>query len=351
MIIPYRILVLFSLIHLLCACDPLAKPESLMDEYVKRLANVLDVEPVYSELIDIERIPRPRDRRLSIPEHDINMLDFLSLYGCELQFVVGEKNSILGRVMQPLNSLRYELQFIDAAQQCLVEIDSESLRRKLTQVIELKKQYLPRVIWNATWGTEEMAQLMSLSSGLYDPEKSQYEISSYNQDIVYVNKRVQQLLQGQYEQDLEYMGEIQQRWQYGSRAGQLHNSARLLISRLDDGTNILKQRIDENPLCLQGRPNNQAKILESMFFKVYIEKVQPYMSAVNSGADQLFQPLARLAKIQTEVMPQTFNDYYQETLNLNNQENIWALYQQRIKEHTEAWQDLLEQCGLRPTPD
>jgi len=243
------------------------------------------------------------------------------------------------------------LQFIDAAQQCLVEIDSESLRRKLTQVIELKKQYLPRVIWNATWGTEEMAQLMSLSSGLYDPEKSQYEISSYNQDIVYVNKRVQQLLQGQYEQDLEYMGEIQQRWQYGSRAGQLHNSARLLISRLDDGTNILKQRIDENPLCLQGRPNNQAKILESMFFKVYIEKVQPYMSAVNSGADQLFQPLARLAKIQTEVMPQTFNDYYQETLNLNNQENIWALYQQRIKEHTEAWQDLLEQCGLRPTPD
>ena len=62
-----------------------------MDEYVKRLANVLDVEPVYSELTDIERIPRPRDRRLSIPEHDINMLDFLSLYGCELQFVVGEK--------------------------------------------------------------------------------------------------------------------------------------------------------------------------------------------------------------------------------------------------------------------
>jgi hypothetical protein len=50
-------------------------------------------------------------------------------------------------------------------------------------------------------------------------------------------------------------------------------------------------------------------------------------------------------------MPQTFNDYYQQTLNLNNQENIWALYQQRIKEHTEAWQDLLEQCGLRPTPD
>ena len=221
----------------------------------------------------------------------------------------------------------------------------------MAQVIEIKKQYLPRVIWNATWGTEEIAQLMSLSSGLYDPEKSQYEISSYSQDIVYVNKRVQQLLQGEYEQDLEYMGEIQQRWQYGSRAGQLQNSARLLISRLDDGTQILKQRIEQKPLCVQGKPNTQAKILESMFFKVYIEKVQPYMSAVNSGADQLFQPLARLAQLQKEVMPQTFNAYYQQTLNVDNKQNIWTLYQQRIKEHTEAWQDLLEQCGLRPTPD
>ncbi|WP_292400719.1 MULTISPECIES: DUF3080 family protein [unclassified Methylophaga] len=349
--IPSRILVLFSLVLLLGACDPLAKPETMMDEYVKRLANVLDVEPVYSDLIDIERIPRPRERRLSIPEHDINMLDFLSLYGCELQFVVGEKNSILGRVMQPLNNLRYELRFIEASQQCLVEIKSDSLRTKLAQVIEIKKQYLPRVIWNATWGTDEIAQLMSLSSGLYDPEQSQYEISSYSQDIVYVNKRVQRLLQGQYEQDLEYMGEIQQRWQYGSRAGQLQNSARLLISRLDDGTQILKQRIEQKPLCVQGRLNTQAKILESMFFKVYIEKVQPYMSAVNSGADQLFQPLARLAQMQKEVMPQTFNAYYQQTLNVDNKQNIWTLYQQRIKEHTEAWQDLLEQCGLRPTPD
>ncbi|HCO00087.1 MAG TPA: DUF3080 domain-containing protein, partial [Methylophaga sp.] len=64
--IPSRILVLFSLVLLLGACDPLAKPETMMDEYVKRLANVLDVEPVYSDLIDIERIPRPRERRLSI---------------------------------------------------------------------------------------------------------------------------------------------------------------------------------------------------------------------------------------------------------------------------------------------
>lgn len=216
-----------------------------MDEYVKRLANVLDVEPNYSELVAIERIPRSRERTLSIAETDINMLDFLKLYGCELQFVVGEKNAILGRVMQPLNSLRYELRFIEAARTCLAEIDNEQLRQKVVVAIETKQQNLPRVIWNATWGTDEIAQLTSLSNGLYQPEQSQHEISQYGNDIQYLNDVIGKLQSGDYSVDLTYLGNIQQSWQYGSRAGQLHNSARLLITRLDDATQILQQRIHQ----------------------------------------------------------------------------------------------------------
>lgn len=319
-----------------------------MDEYVKRLANVLDVEPNYSELVAIERIPRPRDRSLSIAETDINMLDFLKLYGCELQFVVGEKNAILGRVMQPLNGLRYELRFIEAAKACLPEIDNEQLRQKVIIAIETKQQNLPKVIWNATWGTEEIAQLMSLSNGLYQPAKSQHAMSQYGNDIQYLNNAIEKLQSGDYSIDLTYVGNIQQSWQYGSRAGQLHNSARLLITRLDDATQILQQRVQQQPLCSQGKPNNQARVLESMFFSVYIAKVQPYMASVNRAALQLFEPLSALARIQQQVMPESFRPYYSQSLNWDDESGLWALYQQRVREHTEAWQDLLEQCGLRP---
>lgn len=346
----YRIIFFLKLLFMLSACDPLAKPDSLMDEYVKRLGHVLEVEPNYSELIAIERIPRPRDRTLSIPESDLNLFDFLKLYGCELQFVVGEKNSIMGRVMQPLNLLRYELRFIEAARQCLPEIDNETLKHKVVDAIQIKQQNLPLFIWNATWGTDEIAQLMSLSNGLYQPEQSQHEISTYSNDINYLTEVVRKLQEGDYSQELMYLGEVQQRWQYGSRAGQLHNSGRLLVSRLEDATEILKQRIHKKPLCLQGKPNNQARVLESMFFSVYIARVQPYMASVNRGAEQLFEPLAELAQIQRDVMPDTFQAYYQNMLSLRNQNSIWGLYQQRVKEHTEAWQDLLEQCGLRPEP-
>ncbi|WP_247869933.1 DUF3080 family protein [Methylophaga sp. SB9B] len=344
----YRITVLVYLMLLLSACDPLAKPDTLMDEYVKRLANVLDVEPNYSELVAIERIPRSRERTLSIAETDINMLDFLKLYGCELQFVVGEKNAILGRVMQPLNSLRYELRFIEAARTCLAEIDNEQLRQKVVVAIETKQQNLPRVIWNATWGTDEIAQLTSLSNGLYQPEQSQHEISQYGNDIQYLNDVIGKLQSGDYSVDLTYLGNIQQSWQYGSRAGQLHNSARLLITRLDDATQILQQRIHQQPLCSQSKPNKQARVVESMFYSVYIGKVQPYMASVNRAAGQLFEPLSELAQLQQHVMPESFKPYYSLSLNWDDETGLWALYQQRVREHTEAWQDLLEQCGLRP---
>lgn len=319
-----------------------------MDEYVKRLANVLDVDPIYSEMIGIERIPRSRDRTLSVSESDINMLDFLKLYGCELQFVVGEKNAILGRVMQPLNSLRYELRFIESARTCLPEIDNDSLKQKVVNAIETKQQNLPKVIWNATWGTDEIAQFMSLSNGLYQPENSQHEISQYGNDVQYLNEIIEKIQTGDYSVDLSYVGNIQQSWQYGSRAGQLQNSARLLVTRLDDATQIIQQRVNQQPLCPQGKTNNQARVLESMFFSVYIAKVQPYMANVNRAALQLFEPLSELARLQQLVMPESFQVYYSQSLDPTTETSLWGLYQQRVKEHTEAWQDLLEQCGLRP---
>ena len=87
-----------------------------------------------------------------------------------------------------------------------------------------------------------------------------------------------------------------------------------------------------------------------MFFSVYIAKVQPYMANVDRSAEQLFEPLAELAMKQRQVMPDTFRTYFNQSLEWNNEKSLWGRYQQRVKEHTEAWQELLEQCGLRPQP-
>src|SRR5690606_22489725 len=100
------------------------------------------------------------------PESEISMIDFLALFGCELQMVIGERTSGLGRVMHPGTRLEYEVRFLETATVCLQTLDNKTRRSKLQQAIAAKEAGLSRVIWNATWGTREIEQLFSRSQGL-----------------------------------------------------------------------------------------------------------------------------------------------------------------------------------------
>ncbi|MGO1233905.1 MAG: DUF3080 family protein, partial [Marinobacter sp.] len=152
----------------LVGCDSFSDAEPMMSEYLERLGRVLETSPAEVQALPAARpLPRRRERLLEMPELELGMLDFLSLYRCELQYVVGEKNSVMGRVMQPINRLRYEIRFIRAAEDCLPEIRDKELRGTLQDAVESKRDSLPRALWNATWGTEEIERLVTLSKGYF----------------------------------------------------------------------------------------------------------------------------------------------------------------------------------------
>lgn len=343
-----RLLVLVPMALLLSGCNPFSSAEPMMDEYVDRVARVLELDPELSELPPASNLPRRRDRQLPMPELDMGMLDFLSLYGCELQYVIGEKNSVMGKVMQPLNRLRYELRFIEAGTDCLPDITREGVKESLEEAIVSKKETLPVVLWNATWGVEEMESLFTLAKGDYPVAPEGNPVSDLALDASQLNETAEQLLNGDLSPSLEFVGAVQQRWQAEYRAGQLINSARLLVARLEDASALLEQRIDGQPLCLDGKPNNQSDIVQNMFSSVYIEKIQPYMSDVRQARNQLIGPLDRLATMQDEVMPPAFEEWYQYHLADEGSDSLWGRLDRVMAEHTRLWQTLLEQCGLRP---
>ncbi|TYC53312.1 DUF3080 domain-containing protein [Marinobacter sp. BW6] len=333
---------------LLAGCDPFSDARPMMDEYVERVARVLETDPEFSEIPSASQLPRRRDRVLTMPELDMGMLDFLSLYGCELQYVVGERNSVMGRVMQPLNRLRYEIRFIEAARDCLPEIEDEEFAEELTGAIDSKLESLPIAIWNATWGVEEIEKLFTLAKGYYPVAPEGNPVSDLALDIDSLNAAVARLYSEDLAVSLDFAGDVHQRWQAEYRAGQLINSALLLTARLQDGTKLLRQRIDGRPLCLDGKPNNQSDIVQNMFFSVYIEKIQPYMSAVTQGRVALIEPFERLAAVQQEVMPESFTGWYDRHLAQSAEASLWRELDVAMMAHTRAWQDLLGQCGLRP---
>ncbi|MEQ9547277.1 MAG: DUF3080 family protein [Marinobacter sp.] len=320
----------------------------MMDEYVERVARVLDGEVSLSELPEIQRMPRRRDRRLDMPELELGMLDFLSLYGCQLQYVVGERNSVMGKVMDPLNRLRYELRFIQAARDCLPDIDREKLKESVDQAIDSKLESLPVAVWNATWATEEVETLFTLSKGYFPVAAESNPVSDLSTDVNRLNSTVRSLLDGQLDQSLDYLGEVHQRWQAEYRAGQLLNSARLLVARLDDATVLIRSRLGDRPLCINGKPNNQSNIVQTMFFSVYIERIQPYLSDVRSARDDLIRPLATLSEMQAEVRPESFQAWSRQYLGTTGSNGLWQDLDRAMAEHTKSWQQLLEQCGMRP---
>ncbi len=336
------------LASLLAGCNPFSDARPMMDEYVERVARVLETDPALSGIDAASQLPRRRDRVLTMPDLDMGMLDFLSLYGCQLQYVVGEKNSVMGRVMQPLNRLRYEIRFIEAARECLPEIEDETLSEELGEAIESKRESLPIAIWNATWGVEEVEKLFTLAKGDYPVSSEGNPISDLARDVGRLNATVSRLLSNDLSVSLDFAGAVQQRWQAEHRAGQLINSALLLTARLKDGTALLRQRIEGRPLCLDGKPNNQSDILQNMFFSVYIGKVQPYMSELARARTELIVPFEQLAKMQADVMPENFRTWYQRHLSQGSQPSLWRQLDVAMMNHTRAWQDLLEQCGLRP---
>lgn len=332
---------------LLVGCNPFSGARSMMDEYVERVGRVLDAKPEFSEIPAAKIIPRRRNRVLPMPDLELGMLDFLSLYGCELQYVVGEKNSVMGKVMQPLNRLRYEVRFIRAAGECLKTVDNEELQDVLQKAIVSKRESLPIAIWNATWGVEEVETLFTLAKGEY-PVDVQYPLTDLARDSRQLNKSVAVLLEQNLEVDLGFWGKVHQRWQAEYRAGQLINSARLVTARLGDATRLIRQRLDNRPLCLNGKSNNQSDIVQGMFFSIYIGKIQPYLADLRRARTDFIKPLSELAVMQSEVMPPGFQEWSRSTLALGGPESVWANLDNAVKTHTKAWQALLEQCGLRP---
>lgn len=339
---------LLLLIAATTACDPMAEPDSMMEAYLERLARVLELHTTPSETMQVMTFPRPRDRRVDIAPIEINMLEFLSLYGCELQVVIGERNSIMGRVMTPLNQLRYQIRFINKAGQCLPKVEKQALRQQLQQAIEQKKATLPAYFWNAVWADEPMASLMTRSKGLFETKKDNAKLGQLKTDLDHVMTVLQQIESGPVDSELTTMGEIQQRWVFSHTPGQLINSARLLTTRLNDATALIEQRLHGKPLCYLNKPNMQSDRVKGVFFNIYIGRVQPYISRVSRAGEQIFSRLAALADSQQSLIPESFRPFYRQVLDVEQAGSLWATFDDAVTRHTESWKKLLGQCGMQP---
>lgn len=334
----------------LAGCAPDSGVPKLMDDYVTQVASAVELTPELSEVAPVPLMPRRRDRVLEMPDLDMGMLDFLSLYGCELQYVVGERNSIMGRVMQPLNRLRYEIRFIRSAEDCIPEAEREGVKEELEEAIDSKTKTLSIAIWNATWGVEEVEKLFTLSQGYYPLDGGGGLVAELTADVTQLNRTVAGLLAGNSDEPLGYVGEVHQRWQAEHRAGQLMNSARLVTARLDDATSLMARKMESDSLCPNEEGGELPEILGNLYANGYVGSVQPYLESIEQARTALIEPLERLAILQSDTMPDAFRVWYQQNLDTEKTESLWGQLKRAVESHNRHWQQLASQCDISTDP-
>jgi hypothetical protein len=251
-------------------------------------------------------------------------------------------------VAHPLTRLDYERRFLLAADACLATLEDEALADRLRETVVQKRITLPDAAWNAVWGSREIEQHFSRARGPLPSRLDNDAISVSAQNIVALEQRLQNLLAGEWEQDLGALDAIYQRWLGDPLAGQALRSAVLASRRLDDATRLIEQRLDQRPLCRNGRANRQAEILRNVFAKVYAAEVQPYLARVQQVRRELFPPLLALARLNEAGPSKAFERYVTTVLTEDAEEGPWSDFDQAIARHIAAWQALLDQCGMRP---
>jgi hypothetical protein len=160
-------LLLLLVLAAMAGCEQQRTPREMLENYLWRLENVTGLSARWpsEEELRVPGPPRKRFRLLAIAEFQIGMLDFLSLQDCGLGELVGRRNSSLGRVMPASQLVVYELEFLDAAGDCIASLraDGEAeLADRLADVAIRKRRDLPQVFWNAIFGSDEFAALFSV---------------------------------------------------------------------------------------------------------------------------------------------------------------------------------------------
>jgi len=322
-------------------------PEDTLQDYVQRLGRSLQVDPVLWQVSLPAPLPSRRSLLLREPALSINVLEFLSLSGCELGRVLGANNSSLGKLAQPSQKLHLQRDLLLSAPQCIeiLRADNPELADRLADLMQTK--YKARMIywWNAWFTAHEWRAFQSLSEGailLPDDPRSDETLMAARQSLDYLLRQGERWQAGQFEYDSSAMERHQQqmlataaigRWRYA-------NAALTAMSRAAADT--LDKRIGARPLCPAGKKTPQAEILQNVFHKYYAGIVQPYLSLTDRFGSDLIHALSRVRKLAGEITPQEWRDL-EETLKLERQVMLTE-----HRRHVTKWQDILAQCGMMP---
>ena len=322
----------------LAGCWPGGASDSRAETYVDSLARALSVAPERSRIPTVEPLPRPRERRLELPELDMGLVDFLSLYGCELQVVIGERTSVLGRVAHPGTRMEYHLRFLAAVDACLPKIDSDSRTKALKKAREARADSLPLALWNGTWGSDEMAELVSRSGGRAPEPVPEQALDRLIESLSGTASMLASVEPGRVPEGLAAMTDRYRQWRREPRFGQLLRSAEALQTRLGDGAGILERAL----ASAEGCPMESGAV--AFYREHYLDGLAPRVQRVRHHGRRMARVLEALVGATGASPPDAMSPFINRNLRTRHTGSVWHDLDRAVERHARAWSRLLARC-------
>jgi hypothetical protein len=319
-------------IPLFAACER-AEPIAI-DEYTARLAYVLEEQA--PETRESARLvyPRVRELQIQLDAMQINLLEFLSLGDCELQAVIAEGNSSLGRLAMPSRRMIYELDFLRTVETCFdAGVEDVSLARTLRQARQVKEQQLPARIWLTTLGGEEFRHFW-IGTAVPPDGESQLGLNA-------LAAQISSWLDGERVVEDEllemWLRKIDQR-----DAGWLLHRWRYIADHLPGATAVLADRFARKPLCYPDMKTDQAEIFRTVIFDGFINGIQREVAVLSRLTYDTMRPIHEMETYFYNVETAAYKTWR------IGRDRLIANGRQAVQDHVDALTPLMRQCGFLP---
>lgn len=315
-----------------------ARPSDLqyeVDDYIDRLSRTLKADSPAAEPVAVMRVEAPK---VDVPPLKISLLDFLQLFGCELQFTIGERNSSLGRVATDSQRLLNTLQMLRQAPACieaLMQGEREEDARQLQQLMSQKQRQLPALIYNAVLAGPEFRELWSPRMPTDYPDNT-------NSDVIDALQRLVGYVEGWLAGDLAANGaelELTLAELRLGDAGALLQGLAIASAGLERAGSVVESRLARRPVCLSGRPNAMSRTFERVVLGYFIGSVQRRQAVLNRRQYELLASIWRLETLLLEVQPAAYRGW------ADRRDRALRQYREAPRAHVEQLKKVFQQCG------
>ena len=340
LIVVYLISLLF-----LTACSPNAHYDNVMQDYLKRVSRVTDIEYKPFDNALFPAIPPLSSRQFNISDTTMKAFTALDLLLCpRLSQKVAYRNSSLGRQMMPSQRLHYEKELLIELEACIDYLQTREeppeILEELQTIESRKRAQLPMVLWNAMFGNVEFIDqlhqtrypLTDEGQGREGTLNSLHYLSRYFPDP-----------DAQPPYSREELERHLQQFNASDYSGRLVYSVVRLTYTLNEIAFLLETSLNEKAICPDGKLNQTGERLMNVFKLIYIGKLQPYLSQISRQQDE-WQQAVLMVLSQLPEPPTAEMSVYLDQLAARN--GISANLQSAVLRHVKNWTVVFDRCGV-----